>query len=447
MTKLEVPRAVRWIAQKLEGEGFETWAVGGAVRDALLGTPSGDWDLTTRATPTEVQGLFKRTIPIGIEHGTLGVLSREGVLYEVTTFRRDIETTGRHAIVEFSDSLDEDLARRDFTINAVAWHPLKEVLHDPFEGQADLARRILRTVGDAAERFAEDYLRILRGLRFAGTYGLAIEAETWRALTAGVSRVGILSAERIREEMERILGGEPPPSRSVALYAASGVLAFLYPELQALVGSPRGSGGDWFAHSLRTIDVLPRHRPALRWAALFQGMGEAGGAKEAEEEEMEGGERTRRRSTAVLERLRSSNAMIRDVAQLAEGIARPPSQDASDEGLRRWLSHAGRNTLNSRLRLWIACLRADEARGGPWSRSRFGKLCRRLRTIARSDAPLAVGELDLSGRDLIRMGYTPGPHFGEVLEHLLDRTLEDPTMNQLEPLQEEARRWMQNRTI
>ena len=429
MTKPEAPDEVCWIAQTLEEVGFETWTVGGAVRDALFGIPSEDWDLTTRATPAEVKRVFGRTIPIGIDHGTVGVLSRDGVLYEVTTFRRDIETTGRRAVVEFSDTLDEDLARRDFTINAVAWHPLREVFHDPFDGKADLKRGVLRTVGDPGDRFTEDYLRILRALRFAGAYQLTIERKTWLGLTASVHRMDILSPERLREELERVLTGETPPSRSIALYAASGVLGFLYPELDVLVDFPREPGSDWFAHSLRAIDLLSPRRPVLRWAALFQGAGEHEGYPGAGEEGTEPHDLALRRSTAVLERLRSSNAIVSEVPGLTQWIARPPEPEASDEELRRWLSAVGRNTLNSLLRIWIACLRADEVCVGSLTRSQFMELCRRLRAISQSAVPLTVAELGVSGRDLIRMGYAPGPHFGEVLDHLLDRTLEDPSLN------------------
>ena len=122
------PPAVRWVARTLEEAGHETWAVGGAVRDVLLGRPAGDWDLATHATPKEVRRLFKRTVPLGIEHGTVGVLARDGTMYEVTTFRRDVETDGRHAVVSFAETIQEDLARRDFTVNAIAWHPLREEL-------------------------------------------------------------------------------------------------------------------------------------------------------------------------------------------------------------------------------------------------------------------------------------------------------------------------------
>jgi len=446
MTLPRIPPPVEWIARTLEEAGFETWAVGGAVRDHLLSVPSEDWDLATRARPEDVQRLFRRTIPVGVDHGTVGVLARGGTLYEVTTFRRDVEPLGRRAIVEFADTLDEDLARRDFTINAVALHPLRGEVHDPFDGRGDLARRVLRTVGRPEDRFREDYLRILRALRFGGALGLRIEAETWKALTAAVPKMGLLSPERIREELEKILGGESPPSKSLGLYAASGVLAFLYPEIEALRGVPRDERGEWFAHSLRVVDQISAKRADLRWAALLHGLGEAGplGANDPDMD-ADGGIRALRRSAAVLERLRSSHARIRDVAGLVRWVAYPPARDASDAALRRWLSSTGRGSLAGLLRLWAASARPDEAFGGPWTKAGLVTAARRLRGLARSGVPLGVGELAFSGRDLIRMGYKPGPRFGEVLEHLLDRVLDDPSMNEPHRLADEAELWMSAR--
>src|SRR5918998_5680344 len=160
---LAPPEAVLAIAERLEGAGFETWCVGGAVRDALLGIRNLDWDLATAARPEEVRRLFRRTVPVGIEFGTIGVLDDGGLMHEVTTFRRDVRTDGRHAVVEYGASLDDDLARRDFTINAMAYHPRRHVLRDPFDGRADIDRRVVRAVGDPEQRMREDRLRALRG--------------------------------------------------------------------------------------------------------------------------------------------------------------------------------------------------------------------------------------------------------------------------------------------
>src|ERR1041384_4566068 len=167
MSVLNPPPSVRTIAKKLEEAGHEAWCVGGAIRDALLGHPHLDWDLATSATPAEVRRLFgpRRTIPVGVEFGTVGVLDRDGRMHEVTTFRRDVKTDGRHAEVEFGASLDEDLSRRDFTINAIALSPITGELRDPFGGQTDLERKVVRAVGDADARMREDRLRALRAIR------------------------------------------------------------------------------------------------------------------------------------------------------------------------------------------------------------------------------------------------------------------------------------------
>src|SRR5688500_4693752 len=202
-TDLQPPRSVLDITQDLEKAGFQAWCVGGAVRDALLGYHHLDWDLATDATPDQVRTIFgrKRTIPVGIDFGTVGVLDAQGVLHEVTTFRRDVKTDGRHAEVEFGATLDEDLARRDYTINAIAFSPSRERISDPFEGRKDLERGIVKAVGDPEERMREDRLRALRAMRFAARFGFEIDAATWRAILHSAPHLGRLSAERVKQEI------------------------------------------------------------------------------------------------------------------------------------------------------------------------------------------------------------------------------------------------------
>src|SRR5213079_1329507 len=189
--RLPIPDAVLKIARQLETAGYETWCVGGAIRDNLLGVENHDFDLTTAAPPAEVQRLFKRTVP---------VLDRGNHAHEVTTFRKDIKTDGRHAVVEFGVSLMDDLARRDFTINAIAYHPLRHEWRDPFHGAEDLEHKLIRSVGDANWRFQEDYLRILRALRFSARFEFRIQPRTLEAAKANVQGLAQLSAERVRDE-------------------------------------------------------------------------------------------------------------------------------------------------------------------------------------------------------------------------------------------------------
>jgi tRNA nucleotidyltransferase (CCA-adding enzyme) len=417
-SKPSAPPAVRWIATKLEDAGYDTWAVGGAVRDVLLGRPSGDWDLATRARPADVQRLFKRTVPLGVEHGTVGVL-KDGTLYEVTTFRRDVETDGRHAVVSFADTIDEDLGRRDFTINAVAWHPLREELRDPFGGIADLERRVLRTVGRAQERFQEDYLRILRALRFAGLFDLEIEAETWSSLETLVGHLTSLSAERIRDELVKVLDADPAPGRSLGLYADSGALDVLYPELGALRASAsEHAGATPWALSLATVEELPRGRPLMRLAALV---------RELAPEDV----------AAVLLRLRFSNAQVDETAYRATSSALPEA-GAEPSAFRRWLSASGPGRLAALARLDLARARAERRLGLSNRVESVVDAWRVARKVRASAPPFALGDLALDGRALIGLGLKPGPHFGRILDQLLDWVLEDPARNRREVLSERA---------
>ncbi|HEV2146652.1 MAG TPA: CCA tRNA nucleotidyltransferase, partial [Longimicrobiaceae bacterium] len=325
---LGAPHEVVRIARVLEEAGFSTWAVGGAVRDALAGRAPGDWDLTTAARPGDVRRLFRRTIPVGIEHGTVGVLGKDGRMYEVTTFRRDVETDGRRAKVRFSDTVEDDLERRDFTINAVAWHPLTHEVRDPHGGIDDLRRRTLRTVGEPAERFREDRLRVLRALRFAGRFGLQVDPATWEAARATAPHLPDLSPERVREELFKLLREVHRPSDSLRLYAESGALAELYPELARCVGAPDAGGEDVWTHLLRTADALPRSRPLLRLAALLHDVGkprvDPGGDLAYAGHAGAGAAAAR----DLLRRLRCSNAEIDTVTHLVAQHADLPAADA-----------------------------------------------------------------------------------------------------------------------
>ena len=220
--RLAIPPEVLKIARRLQEAGFETWCVGGAIRDNLLGLPNKDFDLTTAAHPDDVQRLFRRTVPVGIEHGTVAVLDKDNHPHEITTFRKDIRTDGRHAEVEFGVSLQDDLARRDFTINAIAYHPLTHEWRDPFGGADDLEKKLIRSVGDPNWRFQEDYLRILRALRFSARFEFRIHARTLEAAKANAQGLAQLSAERVRDEWFKGLASAQRVSRLVVLWREVG---------------------------------------------------------------------------------------------------------------------------------------------------------------------------------------------------------------------------------
>ena len=412
MSRLEfsAPQAVHWIVQELDKAGYETWAVGGAVRDMLLGRPSSDWDLATSARPEQVQKVFRRTVSLGVEHGTVGVLSRNGTLYEVTTFRRDVETDGRHAVVSFADTIEEDLARRDFTINAVAWHPLRANLVDPFGGMDDLQEHVLRTVGVPEERFREDYLRILRALRFAGLFGLEIEQETWTSLSALVSHLKLLSTERVRDELLKVLTTDSSPGRVLELYAESGAVSVLYPELQGLRELSDGrEGSSLWTLSVSAVQALPTGRPMLRLAALLC-------------------ELSPRDVGAFLTRLRFSNATIAETTGLVGSSPFPPSE-ADGCTWRRWLAATGPERISALARLGLARARARYSLGMGDDRESLVSSWRQAKAIRLQRPPLEVSDLALDGRGLISIGLKPGPHFAQILDGLLDWVLEDPERN------------------
>jgi tRNA nucleotidyltransferase (CCA-adding enzyme) len=464
--KLDPPAAVLEIARSLHGAGHDVWAVGGAVRDALLGGTVGDWDLATSARPEEVRRVFRRTVPIGIEHGTVGVIARDGVLYEVTTFRRDVETFGRHAVVEFAQTIDEDLARRDFTFNAIAWHPIHDEIRDPYGGLDDLRRALLRTVGEPAERLAEDYLRVLRALRFAGHFVLEIEPATWDALCAAVPRLGTLSVERVREELFKVLGRTWHASAALRLYAASGVLRALYPELDGLVGvelpgpslpapgaAPAGAApaaaaatsgtaadaDDAWRRSLRAVDALPPTRPLLRMTALLHAIG----MPAARARDLRGGFRYTgheaigaRRAADLMRRLKASNADTDLVTSLVQRQSDLFPPDAPDSGVRRWLLHVPPPLVDPLFRLRFALWRAHPVPGGERD---LLQRWRHARQVLRSRPPLSPGDLAIDGRDLKQLGLAPGPQFGEILRALLDRVIEEPGLNERKTLLRLAR--------
>lgn len=402
--ELDVPEPVKRIAARLEEAGYETWAVGGAVRDTLLGGVRSDWDLATAAHPGTVQKLCRPSYPIGLRFGTVGVRGSDGHVYEVTTFRKDIETDGRHAVVEYAETIDEDLARRDFTINAIAYHPLRKEFRDPFSGREDLDGRRLRSVGDPAARFAEDYLRVLRGLRFAGRYELAFDPDTWKALKDTVPKIPHLSGERIREELLKVLTG-PRASSALALYARSGALEIIFPELVGL-------NEDEWERTLRTIEAISPQRLHLRLVVLLQPLSQ--------------------RLEEVMTRLRFSNAELRDVGGLCAGLRHPLPERGEVAGARRWLRKVGPERARDVLRLHLAFARgagADSAQ-----RAQLASRVSRVLEVLRRGDPVTLTDLAIDGTDLMELGLEPGPEFGRILEECLDAVIEDPTLNQKETL-------------
>lgn len=372
------------IAEQLLDAGYDTWAVGGALRDSLLGLGTEEVDLATSATPERVLQLFKRTVPVGIAHGTVGVLGRSGRLHEVTTFRRDVRTDGRHAVVEFGASLEDDLARRDFTINALAWHPRTHEWRDPFGGRADLESGILRAVGDPSARFREDYLRILRAIRFAARFGFKIDPATWDAAVAAAPGLSGLSAERVRDEWFKSLRGSRSIAELIRLWHEAGAAKVWLPELM-----PAWTSAEPDVRDPVVLTAVATDAPA-----------------------------------EVLLRLRGSNEEITRARYIARGPAAPATDDAL--GARRWLAATGAAADD----LLLAATYREGAEPS-WALHVAG-------VRARGEAT-SRGELAVTGNDLIALGIPPGPVLGATLDRLLAAVLLDPSQNQKAKLLELAR--------
>lgn len=425
MITLRPPAEVLGIAEALEREGYETWCVGGAVRDALLGHPHLDWDLATSARPQVVVKLFARTVPVGIEHGTVGVLDVHGRLHEVTTFRRDVKTDGRHAEVEFGVSLDDDLARRDFTINAMAWSPSRQELRDPHGGQRDLAAGLLRAVGDAEARMREDRLRALRAIRFASRFGFRIEPATWQAILGSARDLKRLSAERVRQELEKTMEQVRRPSEALTLWRQAGIAEAVVPALARVSEL-----------ALRSLDQIAMPglagRPQRKLNRLAALLVEVGGQSAA----------------GALKALRSSNSDARWVSELAErwvtlGATMEAALTAGDvtpATLRRWVATIGRTRVGAFMRIALARWTAARAlgRSAPEAHLVASVYRRMLRAAWRE--PVELADLAVDGGDVMRAGVASGPALGGMLAALLDWVLEDPSRNTVDQLMLEAAR-------
>ena len=386
--KLTLDPGAAALLDALHAAGYAAYAVGGCVRDSLLGRTAHDWDLCTSALPQQVMELFgtEQCIPTGLQHGTV-TIKYGGQLYETTTFRTEGSyTDGRHPdAVQFVPDVREDLARRDFTINAMAYNEA-EGLVDPFGGQKDLQNGLLRAVGEPQQRFTEDALRILRLYRFAARFGFALDAATARAARQLAPHLDCISAERIQEELAKLLAAPQPGA-----YLEPAVLAVVLPELTPAA----------LEAAKPVVDACPAGEENLpvRWAALLGALGEAD---------------TRR----VLKRLRCSNACIEETAVLVretagQGVSEEKaSAHPGDIHIRQLLGRYGLRTVE-RLCALCAALHPQNAPDCTFA-------AQRARQLEADGVCCRVSQLAVNGRDLMAVGIPAGPALRRVLEALLD---------------------------
>jgi tRNA nucleotidyltransferase (CCA-adding enzyme) len=439
LSRGRLPRAVLEVCERLGSAGYRAWVVGGSVRDSLLdqifaGAPAEtwrakDWDLATDATPEQVTPLFRRVIPTGIDHGTVTVLLH-GEELELTTLRaeRDYRDGRRPEHVDFVRSIEEDLARRDFTVNAIAFEPNTEALVDPFGGLSDLRARCLRAVGEAARRFAEDGLRVLRAARLVATLEFELDPETARAIAPSLDTYRRVSAERIRDEWNKALLAREP-SRAFRVMHEHGMLAITAPELEALA-APAADGAVLAAPDHAFSLALSRmDRCACEVELRLVGLLRDVHVEPARAAEM---------ADALLVRLRYSNAERKLVTHL---IRHPvPPRDALDTpaSVRRWLRRIGPELHPAACQLERAQLLA---RGAPAAElDSLARFDQRAQSELAQHPPLSLSALAIDGKQLMdQAGFRPGRQIGVVLEALLERVLDDPSENQPTRLLEHAR--------
>lgn len=431
-----LPEHVRVVCRTLTAAGHQAVTVGGAVRDAILGRTPGDWDVATSARPEQVMALFPRTIPTGLAHGTVTIVTGKGEAshVEVTTFRGEGAYTDarRPDHVTFGVSLVEDLARRDLRVNAMAYDPATDQLIDPYAGRADITERKLRAVGptgdvyaDAVARFTEDGLRVMRAVRFAAVLEFVLDPDTERGIAPALPSLAKVSKERISEELRKLLATRQP-SRGLAIAARSGIVRLILPDLDRGLdrwAAVRGGRPAAIAAWLARVDAAT---PATRLAALVVELG----APDAERGQLD--RQVRERVEAILRALKFSNqesliaAHVASIARVAEGPASPAQ-------LRAVFSQVGREHARLAVELWRACDRQ-------WTPALEPAVLAEAERILRDREPLTAKDLAITGRDLMHeLRLAQGPSLGRILAALLERVLDQPALNTRERLIELAR--------
>lgn len=451
-----LPRELLKLAELLHDAGFSAYLVGGTVRDKLLGlsTQVGDLDVATDARPEQVQQIFKKVIPTGLQHGTVTVLL-QNKQFEVTTFRSDgVYSDGRHPDrIQYSDTIDEDLQRRDFTVNAIALNLKTFELSDPFGGITDLERGVIRAVGDPLQRFSEDGLRPLRACRFAGKLEFTIEALTLAAIPSTLEVFRKVAMERVRDELFKLMDARTPSIGFEAM-RESGLLQEILPELLEgyQVEQNEYHKYDVYYHNLYACDAAPVGEPLVRFAALLHDIGKVRAARYAREREnnpeinvfynhdMIGAKMTNK----ILQRLKFSNHDRQHIVHLIKYHMFHYTNDWSDGAVRRLMRNVGVDNLPDLFNL----RKADRAGNGKKSGApkSLQKLNRRISKIIEEENALSVKDLDINGNILMKeLQLPPGRLIGDILDHLLEQVLDDPSRNRQELLLKAAETFVTNK--
>ncbi|HVK70665.1 MAG TPA: CCA tRNA nucleotidyltransferase [Polyangium sp.] len=448
----KVPEDVLGICRRLRENGKRGWIVGGCVRDLLRGAPAKDWDVATDARPEEVMRMFRKVIPTGLQHGTVTVVLR-GEHYEITTLRGEgAYSDGRRPdAVEFVDDISADLARRDFTVNAIALDPVDGHVIDPFGGERDLDARVVRAVGEPRERFGEDGLRILRAARFSATLGFEIDPDTERAMGEPRSLVTFrrVSAERVRDEWLKSMRA-PRPSVAFEAMRRTGVLEITCPELLEAVGCTQNKwhAFDVWGHVMACLDAS-EPAPLLRVAALLHDIAKprtrAFSEKTADytfyDHEKIGAEM----AMDILGRLRFSNDERDRIAALVRHHLICYDEGWTDAAVRRWIRRVTPDLAPDLYALALSDVRG-KGRDPADEEQAIEQLRERATSLLAAGAPLGTKDLKIRGNELMReLAIPPGPVVGEILAALVEVVTDDPTENERGRLLVAARRLYEER--
>lgn len=439
MVIIKLPKHVKYIIETLEQNGYEAYAVGGCVRDSILGREPNDWDITTSADPYEVKKLFSHTIDTGLQHGTVTIML-EHVGYEVTTYRidGDYEDSRHPKEVRFTKSLEEDLKRRDFTVNAMAYND-RDGLIDLFHGMDDIQKKVIRCVGNAEERFTEDALRIMRAVRFSAQFGYEIELETKKAIVKLAPNLKNISAERIREELIKLLVSDHPDYIRIAY--ETGITAQILPELDVCMETKQNTPHHKYTvgeHIIHSLTYVPGDK-VLRLAMLMHDIGKPYciTTDETGRDHFKGhAEKSAEMAAVIMHRLKFDNDTLNRVKRLAKyhdwAISlSPPIKKAT---VRSMISRIGEDLFPDLFTIGDADLLAQSDYFKAEKEEKQQLLKEMYREIMEQGDCLSIKNLAVSGNDLIEHGMKPGKELGQVLQKMLEDVLKHPSSNNKEYL-------------
>ncbi len=443
MQKIHMPAGAEFIIEQLNSNGFEAYIVGGCVRDCLLGKTPNDWDITTSATPYEVKDIFKKTIDTGIQHGTVTVMVDRSITkggeyaFEVTTYRVDgkYEDHRRPKEVTFTACLEEDLKRRDFTINAMAYNHEKGVV-DIFGGQQDLEDGVIKAVGVAKERFEEDALRILRAVRFAAQLGFTIEENTRRAMTELADNLRHISAERIQVELTKLITSNHP-DRLVDAYQL-GLTKVVLPEFDAMMETDQDNPHHLYNVGIHTIKVMENVPPTqiLRYTALLHDVAkpltktiDENGVGHFYGHQAKGADMARE----ILKRLKLDNHTIDETCLLIM------EHDFSLHGtniksFRRFLNRLGMERFNDFLTIKKADMAGQSDHNKAERQGFVDDMIAMYEQVEKENHCIKMSDMAIKGKDLMAMGIAPGKEMGDILKALFEKVLDNPELNDREKL-------------